>query len=159
STIYMGQAGPPRSAPDMGALEVALAVFGGGSGSRLWTQLRDRRPLTYGISHIPRWRGANEPSLVLGLSSVDAAKTDTALLARFDELKALASGRAPTEQEMSFGRSVTAGNLATRFETFDTIANQAAQMARDHLPMTFLDGYVRGIYAATSADAGHAAAH
>lgn len=159
STIYLGQAGPPRSAPDAYALDVASFLFGGGSGSRLWTALRDRRPLTYGVTHVTRWRGANEPSSILGQSSVDAAKTDSALITWIGELKELATGRAPSEQEVVFGRSVTAGNLATRLETFDAIADKAAQMARDHLPMTYLDGYVRGINAATPADVGRAAAH
>jgi predicted Zn-dependent peptidase len=75
------------------------------------------------------------------------------------ELKELASGRAPTDQEVAFGKSATAGNLATRLETFDAIADRAAQMTRDHVGMSYLDGYVRGINAATPADVGGAAAH
>jgi len=159
STIYLGQAGPGRSAPDACALDVASFLFGGQSGSRLQTLLRERRSLTYGITHVTRWRGANDPSSILGQSSVDVAKTDTALMVWVGELKELASGRAPTDQEVAFGRSVTAGNLATRLETFDAIADRAAQMARDHVVMTYLDGYVRGINAATPADVGRAAAH
>ncbi len=158
STIYLGQAGPPRSAPDACALDVASFLFGGQSGSRLWTQLRDRRPLTYGITHVTRWRGANDPSSILGQSNVDATKTDSALMVWIGELKDLASGRAPTDQEVAFGRSVTAGNLATRLETFDAVADRAAQMAREHVPMTYLEGYVRGINAATPSDVGRAAA-
>jgi predicted Zn-dependent peptidase len=38
---------------------------------------------------------------------------------------------------------VTVGNLATRFETFDSIATQVAALARDHLPMTFINDYVK----------------
>ena len=122
-----------------------------GQAAAFGLRLRDRRPLTYGVTHVTRWRGANEPSSILGQSSVDAAKTDSALITWIGELKELASGRAPSDQEIVFGRSVTAGNLATRLETFDAIADKAAQMARDHLPMTYLDGYVRGINAATPA--------
>jgi len=159
STIYLGQAGPGRSAADAYALEVASFVFGGQSGSRLWAQLRDRRPLTYGITHVTFWRGANDPSRILGFSNVDAAKTDSALIVWMNELKELATGRAPTEQEVAFGRSVTAGNLAARLETFDSIANQLARMTSDHVGMSYLDGYVRGVYAATPAEVGRAAAH
>lgn len=157
STIRIGQAGPARSSPDSYALEVASAILGGPTGSRLSLALRERRSLTYGVTHGTAWRRLEIPSSIIGQANVDAAKTDSALIVWLAELKDITGARPPTGDEMIFGRSVTVGNLATRLETFDAVANQIAQMALDHLPMTYMDEYVRRIDGLTTAQVAAAA--
>jgi zinc protease len=154
TTVRFGRVGPSRSSPDYFGLDLGTAVLGGGTGARLSKALREQRALTYGVSHITIWRGWNEPSVILGSAQVDAAKTDSALMVWMGELKDLAGGPRPiTEQEVEFGRALTVGNLATRYETFDAIANQVALMARDHLPTTFVDEYVRRVNGTSAAAA------
>lgn len=153
TTVRVAQVGPTRSNPDYYALDLATSALGAPSGSRLSQSLREKHALTYGVTHVTQWRGWTEPSVVIGQAQVDAAKTDSALLVWMGELKDLVGNRPITDQEMSFARSVTAGNLATRLETYDAVANQVAQLVRDHLPMTFIDTYAAVINAVPAAAA------
>jgi zinc protease len=145
STVFMGQTSPSRSAPDFYALEAMGALFGGPTGSRLTMALRERRPLTYAIVHIPLWRRAKDPASIHGSSNVDATKTDSAVAAWFEELKGLAGARPITDAELSFARAATAGGLTTRIETIDEVANRLNIVARDALAPTYYDDYFRGI--------------
>jgi zinc protease len=153
TTVRMGQVGPTRSNPDYYALDLAMSVLGGPTGSRLSKTLREQHALTYNVLHVTTWRGWNEPSTIIGQAQVDAAKTDSAVLVWMGELRDIIGKRPITDQEIGFGRAVTVGNMATRFETFDAIANQVAAMARDHLPMSFIDDYVRRINVTSAAEA------
>lgn len=158
STVYVGQAGPTRGAPDSYALELLGALFGGGNGSRLTQSLRERRALTYGVAHAPIWRGPNDPSSIMGSSNVDAVKTDSALLVWIAELKDIAGPRPPTDKELSFARAITVGALATRLETIDALANRLSLAARDRLPANYFKEYVRHMNDVTTADVTAAAA-
>lgn len=153
STVRLGQVGPTRSSPDYYALDLAMSVFGGTGSSRLAQSLREKHNLTYGVTHVAAWRGWTEPSTIVGTSQVDAAKTDSALLAWMGELKTLVGDRPITKEEVEFGRSITVGNLATRLETFDQVANYVAQLTRDHLPMSFPNLYVQVMNAVPAAAA------
>jgi zinc protease len=152
STIFIGHAGPSRASPDFYAIETLGALFGGGAGSRTTRALREQRPLTYGVTHSSLWRGQNDPSAFMGSANVDAVKTDSALIVWFDELKAISGPRPATSDELAFARSLTIGTLATRFETFDALANQLSVMARDQLPTDYFNEYTRRMSAVTTAD-------
>jgi zinc protease len=158
TALRMGQVGPMRSSPDYYALDFATAVLGGPPGSRLSQSLREQHALTYSVTHFAAWRGWNDPSAIIGQAQVDAAKTDSAVLVWMGELKDIVGSRPISEQELVFGRSVTVGNLATRYETFDALADRVAFLSRDHLPMSFIDEYVRHINATSAADASKAIA-
>jgi predicted Zn-dependent peptidase len=153
TTVRIGQIGPPRSSPDYYALDLATNILGGASGSRLAKSLREQHALTYGVTHITQWRASDDPSTIVGSANVEAAKTDSALLVWMGELNDIRGRRPITDQELEFGRAITVGNMATRFETYDAIANQVGSQARDHLPMTFIDDYVRHINATPASEA------
>lgn len=152
STIFLGQSGPLRSTSDFYALEALGALFGGPTGSRLTLALRERRSLTYAVSHLPVWRRANDPSAFFGSSNVSATKTDSAVVVWLDELKALASTRLPDAKELEFARSVTVGSLATRIETIDEIANRLNTAAIADLPASYYNDYIAGIERVTTTD-------
>jgi zinc protease len=153
TAVTIGQIGPTRSSPDYYALDLATAILGGASGSRLARSLREQHALTYGVTHVTQWRGWDDPSTIVGTAQVDAAKTDSAVLVWMAELNDVRGSRPITDKELEFGRGITVGNMATRFETYDAIANRVAALARDHLPMTFTDDYVRHINATTASEA------
>ncbi len=156
STIFLGHPTPARSSKDFYALETMGAFFGGGTGSRLSQSMREKRPLTYGVSHIVTWRGMNDPSSFFGSTNVDPMKTDSALTVWLSEIKALTSSQ-PTDAELRFARAATVGSLGTRIETMDQMANQLTLLARDGLPLTYYDEYVKGMSAVTAADVAAAA--
>jgi len=151
STVFVGQPSPGRSSPDFFALETMGALFGGPTGSRLNLTLRERRPLTYSVTHIPLWRRIDQPASIHGSANVDALKTDSAVVAWLEELRGLAGGRPIADSERAFGQSITAGGLLTRIETIDEVANRLNLVARDGLPPTYYDEYARGVNAVTLA--------
>jgi zinc protease len=155
--VFIGQTSPSRAAPDFHALEAMGALFGGPTGSRLTMALRERRPLTYAISHYPVWRRLNDPAGTFGSSNVDAVKTDSAVAVWFGELKGLVGARPITDGELAFARAATAGGLLTRIETIDEVANRLNLVARDGLPTTYYDDYWRGINRVTVAEVSAAA--
>lgn len=158
STIFVGQVAPSRSTPDFFALETMGALFGGPTGSRLTMSLRERRPLTYSVSHLPVWRRVGDPSSFHGSANVDAKRTDSALVVWLDEIRDLAGRRPPADSELAFARAVTVGRLLTRLETIDSVANRLNLVARDGLPATFYDEYIRGMNRVTAANVKTAAA-
>lgn len=157
STIFLGHAMAARPTPDFFALETMGAVFGGPTGSRLSLSMRERRALTYGISHIMTWRRVGDPSSFFGSTNVDAMKTDSALAVWIGEVKNLKSGQ-PTDAELALARAATVGTLLTRVETFDQMATQVNALARDGLPLSYYDDYVKGMNAVTAAQVAAAAA-
>jgi zinc protease len=152
STVVVGQVGPTRTTTDFYALEALGGLFGGPTGSRLTQALREGRPLTYAVSHLPVWRRLGDPSAIFGSSNVDAVKTDSALTVWTDELKAMTGARPPVQKELEFARSVTVGSLMTRIETIDEIANRLNIVANSDLPATYYDAYILGIEHVTTAD-------
>ena len=157
STIYLGQPTPARTTADFYALETMSALFGGPTGSRLSLSLRENRPLTYGVSHVVTWRRMNDPSSFVGSTNVDQMKTDSALTVWLSEIKMLAAGH-PKDAELAFARAATVGSLGTRIETMDQMANQLTLLARDGLPLSYYDDYVKGMSAVTAADVAAVAA-
>jgi predicted Zn-dependent peptidase len=157
TTIQIGQPLPARSTGDFYALETMGALFGGPTGSRLSQSMRERRPLTYGVTHIATWRGLGDPGSFVGTTNVDAMKTDSAIVVWLGEIKNLASGK-PTDAELAFGRAATVGTLLTRVETLDQMATQLSALARDGLALSYYDDYVKGMNAVTAASVAAAAA-
>jgi zinc protease len=148
STIFLGQAMGARPL-DFFALETMGAIVGGPTGSRLSLAMRERRALTYGVSHVMTWRRMGDPSSFFGSTNVDAMKTDSAIAVWIGELKDLTTGR-PTAAELAFARAATVGTLLTRVETLNQMATQVSALARDGLSMTYYDDYVKGMNAVTA---------
>lgn len=151
STVFVGQTVPGRTSADFYALETMGALFGGGTGSRVNMSLRENRPLTYSVSHLPVWRRLNDPASFHGSANVDAAKTDSAIAVWLAELKGVAGARPPVEAELAFARNATVRSLVTRIETIDEVANRLNLVARDGLAPSYYDDYIRGMNRVTVA--------
>jgi zinc protease len=149
STMFVGQAGPPRTVADAAALETMGAVLGGQSGSRLGQNLRERNHYTYGALANVVWRRLTEPSGIYGSSNVERAKTDSALTQWLAELRDIRGSRPPTEREMEFARNGLVASLPAQIETIDLTANRLAQMVRDGLPFDFYDRFAAEVLSMT----------
>ncbi|HEX7020142.1 MAG TPA: pitrilysin family protein [Gemmatimonadaceae bacterium] len=129
ATVFVGEMGPPRTAPDFFALETANTLFGAIPGSRLWQALRERHGFTYGVLSTSLWRRSPEPSTIRGSTNVNSPKTDSAVVVWLDELKAMRGERAPTDEELERARMAQVGSLPIQLETVDQIATALVRLS------------------------------
>jgi zinc protease len=136
STILFGQTTVGRDHPDWLALAIANQVFGGpGFSTRLMSELREARGLTYGVNSalVP----VNDFGLITGQTSVAAPTTDeTIALLRALWADFVANGISVTEFEDA--RAYLNGSLAIRLDSTSDIARTLLFLAEYDLPPDYL---------------------
>jgi zinc protease len=105
STVLVGQVGPSRDTPDYFALETMNTAFGGVSGARLNSNLRERHAFTYGAGSVLFWRRPPQVGTIRGQSDIVAAKTDSAISEWLGELRAIRGERPVTAEELAFAKN------------------------------------------------------
>jgi zinc protease len=154
STVVVGQVGPSRDTPDFYALEAMNTVFGGLSGSRLNSNLRERHAFTYGANSGLQWRRVPQVSTLRGQSDIVAAKTDSAIVEWLGELRGIRGERAVTPAELAFAKDNRTAGLPLRFETVTQVAQEVANLLQAGVPIDFWDGYAQNIGRLSGADLG-----
>jgi len=157
STVIVGQVGPSRDTPDYYALETMNTVFGGLSGARLNSNLRERHSYTYGANTGLQWRRIPQVSTLRGQSDIVAAKTDSALVEWLGELRGIRGERPITPVELDYARNNRTAGLPLRFETVTQVATQVADLLANGLPTDFYNGYAQNILRLSGADLAAAA--
>ena len=158
STVIVGQAGPPRDTPDYYALETMNTVFGGLSGARLNSNLRERHAFTYGANTGLQWRRPPQVSTLRGQSDIVAAKTDSAIVEWLGELRGIRGERPISPTELDFARVNRTAGLPLRFETVTQVAGAVADLLQNGIPTDFYDRYAQNILRLSGADLTAAAA-
>jgi len=143
--IRVGKLGIRRGDPDYIPLVVANRIFGGGYNSRLNTEVRIKKGLTYGAfsSFSPhRYAGAfTVGTFTRTEATVEATKLVVDLIAR------MATGDA-TPQELDFARDYLAGVYPIQTETAEQVAERVLTVAAFDLPADYNSAYpdkVRGV--------------
>ncbi|MCE1198320.1 MAG: insulinase family protein [Marinilabiliales bacterium] len=113
NALFMGKKVPPQDHPDAAALKFVTSILGGYFGSRLMSNLRESKGLTYGISasvvHFVR------ETLFLIHAEITAAKTDLAIQEICHELERLRAE--PVEEtELAPLRSYLMGRMLEDFD-------------------------------------------
>ena len=157
STVIVGQAGPPRNTPDFYALEAMNTVYGGLSGSRLNSTLREKHAFTYGASQGLQWRRVPQVSTLRGQSDIVAAKTDSAIVQWMAELRGIRGERPVTATELEFAKNNRTAGLPLRFETVTQVAQEVANLLQAGVPLDFYDSYAQRIVGLSAADLSAAA--
>ncbi|HET7231383.1 MAG TPA: pitrilysin family protein [Longimicrobium sp.] len=157
STVRIGQVGPPRDTPDYFAIETMNTVFGGLSGARLNSNLRERHAYTYGAGTGLQWRRVPQVSTIRGQSDIVAAKTDSAIVEWLGEIRGIRGERAITDAELSAARNNRVAGLPLRFETITQVAFQVADLLQNGVPTDFYNSYAENIGRLGSADLAAAA--
>lgn len=107
--VLVGYLAPPLTHPDYAAMRVLGAVLGGGTSSRMFAELRERRGLAYSIGVVTTNRTG--PALFLpylGTAPDNADAAETAVLAEVARLR-----REPVEdRELARAKAWLLGNLA-----------------------------------------------
>jgi zinc protease len=132
--IRVGKLGIRRGDPDYIPVEVTNRIFGGGYNSRLNTEVRIKKGLTYGaFSSFTPHRFAG--SLTVGTFT----RTDTTVEATklvVDLIGKMSSGDV-TPQEMDFARDYLAGAYPIASETAEEVADRVLTVAAFDLPADY----------------------
>ena len=135
--VYVGVAGPRRSAEEAASAELLGAV----ATARLQQELRDKRPLMYSGAIGLTWRRPTQPSAFVGSAVVDPRKVDSVLTSWFGLLRALRDTQPPTAAEVDAGRRARMGGLPARFDGPDSVAARLVELVRDGLSPEYFNDW------------------
>jgi len=148
--VLIGQVGYPRSDPAFFALLVGNHILGGGGfGSRLTAEVREKRGLSYSVY------SGFAPSLHAGAFTIglqtrpdqaqQAIQVAKDVLSRF-----VANG--PTAAELQAAKDNLAGGFALRIDSNRKLLDNVANIAWNQLPLDYLDHWTEHIERVTQAD-------
>lgn len=119
TAVAIAFATPPRSHPDYIPLRYAVMALGGYFGSRLMSNIREEKGLTYGID--ASLRGSLDGSYALIMASCDSAYTDTVIEEVDKELRRMVA-EPPQGDELEHLRLFAATSLAEDLDSpFNTV--------------------------------------
>lgn len=148
SQIRIGRLGIRRNNPDYLPLYVANRIFGGGFNSRLSTEVRQKKGLTYGAySSFNSYLQAGDFSastFTRTEATVEAAKLMVDLIATM-------STGALGPNELDFARDYIAGVFPIQSETGEQVASRILAVAQYNLPADYNDTYQQKVLAVSPA--------
>jgi zinc protease len=145
--ILLGQTGMRRGDPDYFPLYVGNYILGGGGlVSRLSTEVREKRGLSYSVySYFLPLRKAGP--LIVGLQTKNTQRDQALKLVRQVISDFVATG--PTEEELSAAKKHITGGFPLRLDSNAKIAENLAVIAFYDLPLTYLDDFIPRVEAVT----------
>ncbi|HYH16963.1 MAG TPA: insulinase family protein, partial [Flavisolibacter sp.] len=139
----------PLSHPDYHAVLMANYILGGGSNSRLFMTLREKRGFTYGsYSGI---KGSRFQTKFTASAAVRNEKTDSAVADIMNEINLLRT-QPVTAEELQNAKDLYNGSFAIQLENPATIAEFTTSILINNLPKDFYRNYLKNINAVTVAD-------
>lgn len=145
--LILGQLGVTRNDPDYPALYVGNQILGGsGLTSRLMTEVRERRGLTYGIyANFSTMQAAGPFSISL---QTRAEMTEGSLGLIKDIVRDyLVNG--PTEQELTDAKREISGSFPLANASNSNIVAQLGAIGFYNLPLNYLEDFIKQIQALT----------
>jgi len=137
SIITFGSDGILRSDPDFIPAYVASYVLGGGGfGSRLTEEVREKRGLTYGVS-IGLYP-FDHAGVVFGQLGTRNEKAGEALTVVKDTMKKFAE-EGPSAAELADTKTYLTGSYALRFDSNSKIASQLLAIQQDNLGIDYIN--------------------
>lgn len=143
TVIRLGQIGIDHKNPNYYPLLVGNYILGGGTlVSRLGTEVREKRGLTYGVNSqfVPMY---GQGPFIISLSTRNA-QTKEALKLTQDTLNSFIQ-EGPSEQELKSAQQYLTGSYPLSLASNHDIANLLLRMSFYHLPDNFLDNYVNNV--------------
>jgi zinc protease len=151
SVVVFGTLGLKRSDPDfMTSFVLNQIMAGGGSSSRLYREVREKRGLVYAISESMLW--LNHAAMLVGYTATRADRTNDTIDATMDELKRMAE-TGPTQAELDGAKAFLNGSQMLSLDTSAKIASALLQYQLDGLPIDYIDKRAGIINAVTLDDA------
>jgi zinc protease len=148
--VLLGQPGYARQDPDYFPLLLGNYVLGGGGFvSRLTTEVRERRGLTYGVySYFAP--GLHAGAFQAGLQTRPDQAAQALELVREVITRFVQEG--PTEAELSAAKTYMANGFALRIDTNRKLLDNVANLQWHGLPADYLDTWVASIERVTADD-------
>ena len=140
--------------PDQVAASLMSYIFGGGSSSRLFQNLRETHSYTYGVYGMlssDDLMGRYNLTSGRGAGQVKAAATDSAIYFIREEMN-LMMNTPISEQELKNAKAYLAGSFGRSLEDPQTIANFATNIDKYKLPKDYYRTYLQRLDAVTVAD-------
>lgn len=148
--VLIGQPGFKRSDPDFFALTVGNYILGGGGFvSRLTTEVREKRGLSYSVySYFSP--GLHAGAFTLGLQTRPDQANEAVQVARDVVAKFVAEG--PTQAELKAAKDNLIGGFALRIDSNRKLLDNVANIAWNQLALDYLDTWTREIGKVTLGD-------
>jgi zinc protease len=150
SNIRMVHLGVRRDDPDYFALEVMNEVFGGGFSSRLFSNVRSRKGLAYGV-----WGGVGAdydyPGVFQVAMGTKSESTAAGIDALFEEVKGIVE-TPPSADELQKAKDSILNSFVFRFDSKAKVLNQQVTYEFFGYPPDFLERYRREVEKVTAAD-------
>ncbi len=136
SVIQFGHSGLKRDDPEfIPAYVLNFILGGGGFGSRLTEQIREKRGLTYSVySYLSPY---DHGALFVGAASTQNARAGETVNLIRSELERMAN-EGPTAKELEDAKTYMTGSYALRFDTSRKIAGQLLAIQVDDLGMDYV---------------------
>jgi zinc protease len=155
TVVIFGGPGIKRNDPAFMAAFVVNHILGGGSGSRLYREVREKRGLAYSISDSLVWM--DHSALFVGTTGTRADRAGETVEGINREIRHMAES-GPTQQELDEAKSYLKGSQMLSLDTSSKLASAMLQYQLDHLPIDYLERRNSFVDAVTIDDA-KAAAH
>lgn len=141
--LMLAQLGIDRRDPDYAALYLGNQIFGGGGfGTRLMSEVREKRGLTYGVYSGFSAMQARGPFMI-NLQTRAELSEGTLKLVKQLLTDYLRDG--PTQQELDNAKRELAGSFPLSTASNADIVGQLASMGFYDLPLTYLDDFMRDV--------------
>jgi zinc protease len=136
TVVVFGGPGIKRNDPAFMAAFVVNHILGGGSGSRLYREVREKRGLAYSISDSLVWM--DHSALFAGTTGTRADRAGETVEAVNREIRHMAES-GPTQQELDEAKSYLKGSQMLSLDTSSKLAAAMLQYQLDHLPIDYLE--------------------
>ncbi|WBY00489.1 pitrilysin family protein [Ramlibacter tataouinensis] len=148
--VLIGEPGYKRSDPDHFALVVGNYILGGGGlVSRLSTEVREKRGLSYGAySYFSP--GLHAGAFTIGLQTRPDQAAEATAVAREVLARYVAEG--PTQAELKAAKDYLIGGFPLRIDSNAKLLGNVAAIAWHGLPLDYLDTWTAHIARVTAAD-------
>ena len=148
--VLIGQPGYKRADPDFFALTVGNYTLGGGGFvSRLTSEVREKRGLTYSVySYFAP--GLHAGAFTIGLQTRPDQAAQAVEVARAVLAKFVADG--PTDAELKAAKDNLVGGFALRIDSNAKLLDNVANIAWNNLPLNYLDTWTAQVEKITAAD-------
>jgi zinc protease len=148
--VLIGQPGYKRNDPDFFPLLVGNYILGGGGFvSRLSTEVREKRGLSYSVySYFAP--GLHAGAFTLGLQTRPDQAQQAVQVSREVVSRFVAEG--PTEAELQAARDNLIGGFALRIDTNRKLLDNVSTIAWNDLPLNYLDTWRQQVQAVTVAE-------
>ena len=142
--IHIGRLALTRANPEYYPLLLGNVILGGGSSSRLFTDIREKRGFAYDAH--TELRPYREAGADVAVTQVRNEVVDQALAAVLEHLDRIAKERV-SANELSDSKNFLSGTFLFRLETQNGLASQLATMRLMGLPNDYLEKYTARIRA------------